>query len=69
MSLHPVTFHVAEVLGTFTECTGAGTNFKTGDYERNIGEMCRDVVDEAEHLGISYKLVDLEWCAEIHPDP
>jgi len=68
-SLHPVTFHVKEVLGPFTECTGAETNFKTGDYESNLIELCRDVVEEAEHLGISYKLVDLEWCAEIHPDP
>jgi hypothetical protein len=27
--LHPVAFHVKEVLGPFTECTGAYTNFKT----------------------------------------
>jgi len=67
--LHPVAFHVKEVLGPFTECTGAYTNFKTGDYDRNIDMMYRNVVNEAERLGISYKLVDISWCAKIHPDP
>jgi hypothetical protein len=67
--LHPVMFHVKEVLGPFTECTGAETSFKTGDYDRNIAELHANVVEGAEELGISYKLVDFEWCAELHPDP
>jgi len=24
---------------------------------------------EAAALGISYKLVEIEWCAQVHPDP
>ena len=67
--LHPVAFHVKEVLGPFTECTGANTNFKTGFYDRNINRMRMNVVNDAEFLGIDYKLVDISWCAKIHPDP
>lgn len=30
----------------------------------------RDTVEaEAAALGISYKLVEIEWCAQVHPDP
>ena len=67
--LHPVAFHVKEVLGPFTECTEAYKNFKTDPYDRIIARMHNDVVAEAERLGISYKLVDISWCAKIHPDP
>jgi hypothetical protein len=28
-----------------------------------------NVVREADMLGLCYKLVDVDWCAEIHPDP
>ena len=67
--LHPVQFHVKEALGPFTECTGANTNFKTGDYDANMVDWYDAVVSEADHLGLCYKLVDIEWCAQIHPDP
>jgi hypothetical protein len=30
----------------------------------------RDTVEaEAASLGISYKLVEIEWCAQVHSDP
>ncbi len=67
--LHPVQFHVKEALGPFTECTGANTNFKTGDYDDNMVDWYDQVVGEADHLGLCYKLVDIEWCAQIHSDP
>ena len=67
--LHPVRFHVVESLGPFTECTGFDTNFKTSDYYTNLAIAEGNVVDEAARLGICYKLVDIEWCAQVHPDP
>ena len=67
--LHPVRFHVVECLGPFTECTGFETNFKTSDYYANLASAEGTVVDEAARLGICYKLVEIEWCAQVHPDP
>ena len=67
--LHPVRFHVTESLGLFTECTGFGTNFKTSDYYRNLSNAEDTVEQNAMSLGICYKLVDIEWCAQVHPDP
>lgn len=51
------------------ECTGAFTNFKTISYGQNMEAWYGNVVEEADMLGLCYKLVDIEWCAEIHPDP
>ena len=67
--LHPVSFHVEEELGPFTECTGAYTNFKTSQYYDNIKIGKAAVEDRAAELGICYKLVDIEKCAQVHPDP
>ncbi|MCW4013180.1 MAG: hypothetical protein NWF07_09355 [Candidatus Bathyarchaeota archaeon] len=67
--LHPVEFHVAECLGLFTECTGFETNFKTSDYYVNYQKAMEQVEANAECLGICYKLVDITWCAQVHPDP
>ena len=67
--LHPVGFHVKECLGTITECTGFQTNFKDEaySYNKDMAEMC--VLSEAMELGLCYKLVDIDWCAQLHPDP
>ena len=27
------------------------------------------VEDKANILGLCYKLVDIDWCAQVHPDP
>ena len=27
------------------------------------------VEHEAMELGLCYKLVDIDWCAQVHPDP
>ncbi len=67
--IHPVGFHIKECLGLFTECTGAYTNFKTSEYYENIRNARSDVEDLASELGLCYKLVDFEFCAQIHPDP
>jgi hypothetical protein len=67
--LHPVQFHVKECLGTITECTGFYTNFKDTEYSYNKMQAEMTVESEAECLGICYKLVDIEWCAQLHPDP
>jgi hypothetical protein len=67
--LHPVQFHVAECLGLFTECTGFETNFKTSDYYGNYTMALEAVEENARMLGLCYKLVDIEWCAQVHPDP
>jgi len=67
--LHPVAFHVKEVLGTITECTGFYTNFKDTDYSYNKDQARMNVEAEAMSLGLCYKLVDIEWCAQLHPDP
>jgi len=67
--LHPVKIHVKEVLGPFTECTGAFTNFKTPDYDLNMETWQENVEAESYRLGLCYKLVDITWCAEVHPDP
>lgn len=55
--------------GLFIECTGAYTNFKTDEYYFNMENWYHHVVDEADALGLSYKLVDIIWCAETPPDP
>ncbi len=67
--LHPVEFHVAEAVGLFTECTGFETNFKTSDYYMNHEAALKAVESNADKLGVCYKLVDIEWCAQVHPDP
>lgn len=67
--LHPVGFHVKECLGTITECTGFMTNFKDVEYAQNKAAAEAAVMAEAADLGICYKLVDIEWCAQLHPDP
>ena len=68
-SLHPVKFHVKESLGKFTECTGFGTDFKCHGYYINKGMAESMVEAAADCLGLCYKLVDIEWCAQVHPDP
>ena len=67
--LHPVSFHVEEELGVFTECTGAYTNFKTSEFYDNYEIGKQRVLDRAAELGICYKLVDIDKCAQVHPDP
>jgi len=67
--IHPVGIHVKECLGTFTECTGFDTNFKTDAYEDDLEYAAEHVEEKAEDLGICYKLVDITWCAQVHPDP
>jgi hypothetical protein len=67
-SIHPVKFHVKECLGPFTECTGAFTSFKTSEYYSNIACGMAEVEQEAHDLGICYKLVELDFCAQVHPD-
>jgi hypothetical protein len=67
--LHPVQFHVKEFLGPFTECTGAYTNFKTDDYYANILCGTMNVETDAAKLGLCYKLVDISFCGQVHPDP
>jgi hypothetical protein len=67
--LHHVGFHVEEELGPFTECTGAYTNFKTSQYYTNYNMGKQMVEDRAAELGICYKLVDIEKCGQVHPDP
>jgi hypothetical protein len=67
--LHPVGFHVKEALGRFTECTGFYTNFKDEMYYTNIDTAMGNVECEASSLGLGYKLVDIGWCAQLHPDP
>ncbi|MFH1180236.1 MAG: hypothetical protein V1710_07745 [Candidatus Bathyarchaeota archaeon] len=67
--LHPVGFHVKECLGTITECTGFYTNFKDMEYSSNLETAETAVESEAMNLGICYKLVNIEWCAQLHPDP
>lgn len=67
--LHPVAFHIKESLGTITECTGFRTSFKDSDYYANLDTAKMRVEDEAMRLGLCYKLVDIDWCAQVHPDP
>ena len=47
----------------------ADNNFETSDYYANLASAKGNVVDEAAGLSICYKLVDIEWCAQVHPDP
>jgi hypothetical protein len=76
-TFHPVSIHVPEVLGTITECTGFKTNFKivpkwsdADTWEDYVDEEYRRQVEEkATEYGLCYKLVDIEWCASLHPDP
>jgi hypothetical protein len=70
--LHPVQFHVKESLGRFTECTGFDTDFKCHGYYDGVygeGGVLDQVESEANSLGLCYKLIDIEWCAQLHPDP
>lgn len=67
--LHPVKFHVKESLGRFTECTGFDTDFKCHKYYENLNMNEARVMNEATALGIPYKYVEVEWCAQLHPDP
>ena len=67
--LLPVGFHVKECLGTMTECAGFEANFKDVAYSSNLETAETAVESEAMSLGICYKLVDIEWCAQLHPDP
>jgi len=67
--LHPVKFHVSEFLGQFTECSGADTNFKGVIYDGNMATMKDHVETEAGARGLCYKLIDIEFCGEVHPDP
>ena len=67
--LHPVAFHVREFLGPFTECTAAFTNFKTDDCYNNVNCGTDTIVQEAAELGLGYKLVDIGFCGQVHPDP
>ena len=67
--LHPVQFHVKESLGRFTECTGFETDFKCHAYYDNLDYARSEVECEADDLGLCYKLIDIEWCAQLHPDP
>ena len=67
--LHPVKFHVKESLGRFTECTGFDTDFKCQEYYGNLNGNLTRVTDEAIAFGMPYKYVDIEWCAQLHPDP
>ena len=68
--LHPVKFHVKESLGRFTECTGFDTDFKCHKYYENLDDRANIVYNiDASQLGIPYKSVDIEWCAQLHPDP
>lgn len=67
--LHPVGFHVKECLGRFTECSGFRTSFKDTEYYSNYDAALCNVEAEAECLGLGYKLVDINWCAQLHPDP
>jgi hypothetical protein len=66
---HPVGFHVKECLGTITECTGFDTNFKTVQYGANKAAAKAEVEWLAKSYGICYKLVEITWCAQVHPDP
>jgi hypothetical protein len=68
-SLHPVGIHVEECLGTITECTGFDTNFKTSEYDSNFAAAKSRVESKASSYGLCYKLIDITWCAELHPDP
>ncbi len=68
-SLHPVTFHVKECLGPFTETTGFETSFKTPCYEQSFSQASEAVTSEAVSLGIETKLIEVSWCAQTHPDP
>ena len=49
--------------------TGFYTNFKDTDYSYNKDQARMSVEAEAMSLGLCYKLVDIEWCAQLHPDP
>ena len=68
-TLHPVEIHVAECLGTITECTGFESNFKDDlDFYRVV-EAGAAVAALSSEYGLCYKLIDIDWCAELHPDP
>ena len=58
---------VNESLGIITECTGFRTNFK--DYDFNLDAAMANIEYEAMELGLCYKLVNIDWCAQVHPDP
>ncbi len=68
-NLHPVGFHIKESLGKFTECTGFNTNFKDPEYYVNKQQALEYYEGMASYLGLGYKLVEINWCAQLHPDP
>jgi hypothetical protein len=67
-TLHPIEIHVHEALGTITECTGFGDNFKDGDFY-DYTNVLASVKADASDYGLCYKLHCIDWCAELHPDP
>jgi len=71
--IHPIGIHVMESLGTITECTGFGYNFKTyanSNLVDGAETVARtDLEGTASQYGLCYKLVDIDWCAQVHPDP
>jgi len=67
--IHSVAFHIKESLGTRTECTRFWTNFKDSDYYNNLDAAMASVEQETMELGLCYKLVDIDWCVQIHHDP
>ncbi len=68
-TLHPVAFHIKECLGPFTESTGFCTSFKTFTYEQNLNGAAATVTSEATQRELCYKLVEVTWCGQVHPDP
>ena len=67
--IHPIGIHVQESLGTITECTGFGYNFKTHANKGAIAAAKTSLEGTASSYGLCYKLVDITWCAQVHPDP
>ncbi|MDP2899468.1 MAG: hypothetical protein Q8O47_00670 [Candidatus Bathyarchaeota archaeon] len=67
--LHPVAYTVEEVLGVFTECTGAFTNFQDAAWEANLACAEDYVIAAAQERCIAHKLVWMEFDAQVHPDP
>lgn len=45
------------------------TNFKGQDYYYNLETARENVEDVPMRLGLCYKLVDIDWCAQVHSDP
>jgi hypothetical protein len=67
--LHPVRFHVVESLGHSQSARVSVPTLRQSRYYRTLNNARDTVEAEAASLGISYKLVEIEWCAQVHPDP